>query len=192
MLLRLSAGAVRVSRGTAVTPAAARRALVPPQQPRWVTVARAAERASGRRSLSATAEAATTPTAPKPTPSARPSTGSRRPGGEPSDQGPVSWKHFLATATIGGVLTAVFKYMEMRLADEKFRAVGRAALGGPFTLLDHNGDPKTVGGPSVHPIHLCLLTPGVQGISASTRGKSSTCCLHPHPSLTRGVVSMAG
>lgn len=56
---------------------------------------------------------------------------------------PITWRHFLATATLGGALTAAFKYMELRLADEKFRNVGKAALGGPFELVDQDGEVKT-------------------------------------------------
>jgi protein SCO1 len=98
----------------------------------------------------------TGPTGNVPVPSARPTTGSGHYAARPSagaakpsgmgqamEKGPISWRHFAITAVIGGTMTAVFKYMELKLADEKFRAVGKAALGGPFELLDHDGEVRS-------------------------------------------------
>jgi len=53
-----------------------------------------------------------------------------------TNRGPISWTGFAAVTAIGGSLTFAFKYFEMRIADEKFKSVGTAKLGGPFTLVE--------------------------------------------------------
>ena len=62
-------------------------------------------------------------------------------GGASQTQGPITWRNFLLAMTLGGSVTAVFKYMEIRLAEDKFRNVGKAALGGPFELIDQDSKP---------------------------------------------------
>ena len=68
-----------------------------------------------------------------------PAQGQRRPGGEgggiSQTQGPINWRNFLLAMAFGGSITAAFKYMEIRLAEDRFRGVGKAALGGPFDLV---------------------------------------------------------
>ena len=56
-------------------------------------------------------------------------------GGVSQTQGPINWRNFLLAMAFGGSITAAFKYMEIRLAEDKFRGVGKAALGGPFDLV---------------------------------------------------------
>ena len=63
--------------------------------------------------------------------------------GASQTQGPITWKNFLLAMTMGSSITAVFKYMEIRLAEDKFRNVGKAALGGPFELIDQDSKPFT-------------------------------------------------
>ncbi|XP_068120698.1 protein SCO1 homolog, mitochondrial [Hyperolius riggenbachi] len=74
-----------------------------------------------------------------------PPPGDRR--GEPSKPGPVSWKSLAITLALGGALMAGMKYMkkekEEKIEKEQNRSVGKALLGGPFSLIDHNGLPKT-------------------------------------------------
>ena len=44
----------------------------------------------------------------------------------------------------GGSITAAFKYMEIRLAEDRFRGVGKAALGGPFDLVRRTTPARSV------------------------------------------------
>lgn len=61
--------------------------------------------------------------------------------------GPVTWKSLAVTFAIGGALLVVMKYFkkekEEKLEKERTRSLGKAALGGPFSLIDHRGQPKT-------------------------------------------------
>ncbi|XP_048846925.1 protein SCO1 homolog, mitochondrial [Brienomyrus brachyistius] len=60
--------------------------------------------------------------------------------------GPVTWKSLAITFAFGGVLLAGMKYMkkekEKKMEQERNRSLGRAALGGPFALVDHNNKPR--------------------------------------------------
>ncbi|XP_063816864.1 protein SCO1 homolog, mitochondrial isoform X1 [Pseudophryne corroboree] len=64
-----------------------------------------------------------------------------------SKPGPVSWKSLAITVALGGVLMAGMKYVkkekEEKIEKEKNRSLGKPLLGGPFSLIDHNGLPKT-------------------------------------------------
>ncbi|XP_056405795.1 protein SCO1 homolog, mitochondrial [Hyla sarda] len=64
-----------------------------------------------------------------------------------SKPGPVSWKSLAITAVVGGALMAGMKYVkkekEEKIEREKTRSLGKPLLGGPFSLIDHNGLPKT-------------------------------------------------
>ncbi|KAM9296606.1 protein SCO1 homolog, mitochondrial [Gastrophryne carolinensis] len=66
---------------------------------------------------------------------------------EQSKRGPVSWKSLAVTVALGGVLMAGMKYVkrekEEKIEKEKTRTLGKPLLGGPFSLIDHNGLPKT-------------------------------------------------
>ncbi|XP_062930314.1 protein SCO1 homolog, mitochondrial-like [Mobula hypostoma] len=61
--------------------------------------------------------------------------------------GPVTWKSLAVTVAVGGALLVVMKYMkkekEEKIEKERTRSIGKAALGGPFSLVDHKGQPKT-------------------------------------------------
>ncbi|CAI9730919.1 Hypothetical predicted protein [Octopus vulgaris] len=60
---------------------------------------------------------------------------------------PISWRTVFITAAIGGVFTMAMFYFkqakELRLAKERSRQLGKAALGGPWSLIDHNNQPKS-------------------------------------------------
>ncbi|KAM9843310.1 protein SCO1 homolog, mitochondrial isoform 2-T2 [Aulostomus maculatus] len=59
--------------------------------------------------------------------------------------GPITWKSLAITFAIGGVLLAGMKYFkkekEEMMEKKRSRTIGRPALGGPFSLLDHNNKP---------------------------------------------------
>ncbi|XP_038606386.1 protein SCO1 homolog, mitochondrial [Tachyglossus aculeatus] len=65
----------------------------------------------------------------------------------PSKPGPVSWKSLALTFAVGGALLAGMKYFKKekteKLEKERRRAVGKPLLGGPFSLVDHHGHPRT-------------------------------------------------
>ncbi|XP_039596269.1 protein SCO1 homolog, mitochondrial isoform X1 [Polypterus senegalus] len=60
--------------------------------------------------------------------------------------GPVTWKSLAVTFAIGGALLAVMKYFksekEASFERERKRALGKPSLGGPFSLIDHNGQQR--------------------------------------------------
>ncbi|XP_064170802.1 protein SCO1 homolog, mitochondrial isoform X1 [Anguilla rostrata] len=60
--------------------------------------------------------------------------------------GPVTWKSLAVTFAIGGALLVGMKYFknekEELIEREKTRSLGKPALGGPFSLVDHNSQPK--------------------------------------------------
>ncbi|XP_036613652.1 protein SCO1 homolog, mitochondrial isoform X2 [Trichosurus vulpecula] len=72
--------------------------------------------------------------------------GTKGPSG-PRAAGPVSWKSLAFTFAIGGALLAGMKYLKKEKAEklekERKRTIGKPLLGGPFSLVDHNGEPKT-------------------------------------------------
>ncbi|XP_075759527.1 protein SCO1 homolog, mitochondrial isoform X1 [Pelodiscus sinensis] len=76
---------------------------------------------------------------------AAPRADAAKPG--PSKPGPVSWKSLAFTFAIGGALLAGMKYFKKKkeemLEKEKKRALGKPLLGGPFSLVDHQGQPRT-------------------------------------------------
>ncbi|XP_053707117.1 protein SCO1 homolog, mitochondrial [Synchiropus splendidus] len=59
--------------------------------------------------------------------------------------GPVSWKSLAVTFAIGGALLGMMKYFkkekEELLEKERNKSLGKPALGGPFSLIDHNKKP---------------------------------------------------
>ncbi|KAG9264362.1 protein SCO1 homolog, mitochondrial [Astyanax mexicanus] len=59
--------------------------------------------------------------------------------------GPVTWKSLAITFAIGGTFLLGMKYFkkekEEMIERERTRSVGKAALGGPFSLVDHNNKP---------------------------------------------------
>ncbi|XP_071116244.1 protein SCO1 homolog, mitochondrial-like [Haliotis cracherodii] len=62
-------------------------------------------------------------------------------------QGPVSWKGLLIAAGLGGVMLLGVQYVkrekELEIAKERSRSLGKASLGGPWQLVDHNGQVKS-------------------------------------------------
>ncbi|XP_026210102.1 protein SCO1 homolog, mitochondrial [Anabas testudineus] len=59
--------------------------------------------------------------------------------------GPVTWKSLAITCAIGGALLGGMKYFkkekEELIEKERNKSIGRPALGGPFSLVDHNNKP---------------------------------------------------
>ncbi|KAK2833006.1 hypothetical protein Q5P01_016895 [Channa striata] len=66
-------------------------------------------------------------------------------GSKPKKFGPVTWKSLAITFAIGGTLLAGMKYFkkekEELIEKERNKSIGRPALGGPFSLIDHNKKP---------------------------------------------------
>ncbi|CAL8284050.1 unnamed protein product [Boreogadus saida] len=60
--------------------------------------------------------------------------------------GPVTWKSLAITFAIGGTVLGLMKYFkkekEELLEKERNKSIGKAALGGPFSLVDHNNKPS--------------------------------------------------
>ncbi|XP_028394261.1 protein SCO1 homolog, mitochondrial-like isoform X2 [Dendronephthya gigantea] len=65
---------------------------------------------------------------------------------ESSKRGPIRWTGLVVTVIIGGAAVYYVKQakdeMEKKQEAEKKRSIGKAAIGGPFTLVNHEG--KTV------------------------------------------------
>ncbi|KAM4716992.1 protein SCO1 homolog, mitochondrial [Anableps anableps] len=63
-------------------------------------------------------------------------------GEKSKKSGPVTWKSLAATFAIGGALLGGMKYFkrekEELIEKERNKSIGRPALGGPFSLIDHN------------------------------------------------------
>uniref|UniRef100_A0A8D0GGH4 Synthesis of cytochrome C oxidase 1 n=1 Tax=Sphenodon punctatus TaxID=8508 RepID=A0A8D0GGH4_SPHPU len=60
---------------------------------------------------------------------------------------PVTWKTLAITCALGGALLVGMKFMkkqkEEALEKERKRSIGKPLLGGPFSLVDHQGQPKS-------------------------------------------------
>ncbi|GAB1606063.1 protein SCO1 homolog, mitochondrial-like [Argonauta hians] len=60
---------------------------------------------------------------------------------------PISWKTVVITTGIGSLFTLAMFYFkqqkELKLAKERTRQLGKASLGGPWRLIDHNNKPKS-------------------------------------------------
>ncbi|KAL1780025.1 SCO1-like, mitochondrial [Sigmodon hispidus] len=91
-------------------------------------------------------------TAPPPPGTNRPETKGDQGGSRRPKPGPVSWKSLALTFAIGGSLLAGMKYfkkekieklLELKLEQQRHRSVGKPLLGGPFSLITHDGEPKT-------------------------------------------------
>ncbi|XP_023135440.2 protein SCO1 homolog, mitochondrial [Amphiprion ocellaris] len=67
-------------------------------------------------------------------------------GNKTKKSGPVTWKSLAITFAIGGTLLGAMKYFkkekEELIQKERTKSVGKAALGGPFSLIDHNNKPS--------------------------------------------------
>ncbi|CAJ1075535.1 protein SCO1 homolog%2C mitochondrial [Xyrichtys novacula] len=59
--------------------------------------------------------------------------------------GPVTWQSLAITFAMGGSLLLGMKYFkkekEEKIEKERTKSIGRPALGGPFSLVDHNNKP---------------------------------------------------
>ncbi|MCI4385082.1 hypothetical protein PGIGA_G00046300 [Pangasianodon gigas] len=60
--------------------------------------------------------------------------------------GPVTWKSLAITCALGGTLLLGMKYFkkekEEKFERERTKSLGKPALGGPFSLIDHNNKPS--------------------------------------------------
>ncbi|XP_066560787.1 protein SCO1 homolog, mitochondrial [Amia ocellicauda] len=67
-------------------------------------------------------------------------------GDKTSKSGPVTWKSLALTFAIGGTILAGMKYFKKEkeeiIEQKRTKSLGKAALGGPFSLVDHNNQPK--------------------------------------------------
>ncbi|XP_041072540.1 protein SCO1 homolog, mitochondrial-like [Carcharodon carcharias] len=76
-----------------------------------------------------------------------PSPPRKKPDSGTNKGGPVTWKSLAITFAVGGALLVAMKYFkkekEEKLEKERTRSIGKAALGGPFSLINHTGQPKT-------------------------------------------------
>ncbi|XP_068581936.1 protein SCO1 homolog, mitochondrial [Cebidichthys violaceus] len=67
-------------------------------------------------------------------------------GPKKKKSGPVTWKSLAVTFAIGGTLLGGMKYLkkekEEQIEKERTKSIGRPALGGPFSLIDHNNKPS--------------------------------------------------
>ncbi|KAM9746070.1 protein SCO1 homolog, mitochondrial [Menidia menidia] len=66
---------------------------------------------------------------------------------KPKKSGPVTWKSLAITFAMGGALLGGMKYFkkekEELIEKERNKSIGKPALGGPFSLVDHNNKPAT-------------------------------------------------
>ncbi|KAF7249104.1 hypothetical protein EYD10_04865 [Varanus komodoensis] len=71
----------------------------------------------------------------------------KRPQDGPGKPGPVTWKSLAITCAVGGGLLAGMKFFkkekEEKLEKERTKSIGKPLLGGPFSLTDHQGQPRT-------------------------------------------------
>ncbi|KAM3597956.1 uncharacterized protein V6R79_011694 [Siganus canaliculatus] len=67
-------------------------------------------------------------------------------GDQTKKSGPVTWKSLAITFAMGGSLLGAMKYFkkekEELIEKERTKSIGRPALGGPFSLIDHNNKPS--------------------------------------------------
>ncbi|XP_048101215.1 protein SCO1 homolog, mitochondrial isoform X2 [Alosa alosa] len=72
-----------------------------------------------------------------------PSPGDKKSGNKKTE--PVTWKSLVVTFAIGGTLLAAMKIFKKEKEDsierERTKSLGKPALGGPFSLIDHNNKP---------------------------------------------------
>lgn len=61
-------------------------------------------------------------------------------------KGPISWKTLMVTLGIGGIFVAGLQYVkkekQIRIEKARRKELGKAAIGGKFNLVDHNGTPR--------------------------------------------------
>lgn len=61
-------------------------------------------------------------------------------------KGPISWKTLMITLGVGSIFVAGLQYVkkekQMKIEKERRKELGKAAIGGKFNLVDHNGTPR--------------------------------------------------
>ncbi|XP_043091890.1 protein SCO1 homolog, mitochondrial-like isoform X3 [Puntigrus tetrazona] len=81
----------------------------------------------------------------RPLSSLTPPPSSKRDKSSNKKSGPVTWKSLAVTFALGGGLLLGMKYFkrekEQMIERERTKSMGKAALGGPFSLVDHNHKP---------------------------------------------------
>lgn len=67
-----------------------------------------------------------------------------KPGAGPSKSSPLTWKHAIGLLGVCGAVAVGFRVLKKnRLKEVDLKGAGKAAIGGPFTLVDTNGLPVT-------------------------------------------------
>ncbi|KAM8824221.1 protein SCO1 homolog, mitochondrial [Synchiropus picturatus] len=135
-LLHAHLRAVRLSHGLVRGEAGTRRAL-PPRGGDRCPLASSSRRFPCRTSANVDAQTSRGVSSVPPPPSSSKDKSERA--------GPVSWKSLAVTCAIGGALLGMMKYFkkekEELLEKERNKSLGRPALGGPFSLIDHKKKP---------------------------------------------------
>ena len=61
-------------------------------------------------------------------------------------KGPISWKTLFITLGVGSIMVAGVQYVkkekQIKIEKERRKELGKAAIGGKFNLVDHNGNPR--------------------------------------------------
>ncbi len=59
-------------------------------------------------------------------------------------RGPLGWGSVAALVVVGGVVVSYYSWLrQRRIKALETKSIGRPAIGGPFSLVDHHGEPVT-------------------------------------------------